>query len=107
MSTFDDREQSFEAEFAHDETLRFKAEARRDKLVGLWAAKKLGMSEADAEEYAKSVIRADLEEPGDEDVFKKLRADLDGARDAVSDADIRDAMASCFEEAIRQIKAGE
>lgn len=106
MTTFDDRERRFETEFANNEALRFKAEARRDKLVGHWAAEILGLSGTDADEYAKSVVRADLEEPGDEDVFRKLRADLDGAREKVSDEKIRAKMAECFEEAIRQLREG-
>lgn len=107
MTTFDDRDTRFEAEFAHDAELKFKAEARRDKLVGHWAAEKLGLSGEEADNYATSVIRADLEEPGDEDVFRKLRADLDGAKDDISDEDIRNAMAACFEEAIRLVKEGK
>lgn len=104
MTTFDDRENRFETEFAHDAALKFKVEARRDKLVGAWAAEKLGLKGAEADEYAKSVVRADLEEPGDEDVFRKLRADLDAARDAISDEEIRAKMAECLGAAMDQIR---
>lgn len=76
MSTFDDREHAFENKFAHDAEMQFKAEARRNKLLGLWAAEKLGKSGDDAEAYAKEVVRADFEEAGDEDVFRKVSGDL-------------------------------
>src|ERR687898_868565 len=77
MTTFDKREEGFERKFAHDEELRFKATARRNKLLGLWIAQKLGMSGADADTYAKEVVQADFEEAGDDDVFRKVRKDLD------------------------------
>ena len=79
MSEMDKRGDSFEKKFAHDEELRFKAVARRNKLLGLWAAEKLGKAGADAEAYAREVVSADFEEAGDEDVFRKIRTDLDGA----------------------------
>src|SRR5215510_805602 len=84
MTTFDKREEGFEKQFAHDEELRFKANARRNKLLGLWAAGKLGMAGADAEAYAKEVVVADLEEAGDDDVFRKIRRDFDakGVKDS-------------------------
>lgn len=107
MSTFDNREKGFEGRFVHDAELRFKAESRRSRLVGVWAASKLGLSGDEATEYAKSVVRADMEEAGDDDVFRKLRADLDGAREKVSDEEIRAKMAECLQEACRQIEAGE
>ena len=106
MTTFDDRENRFESEFAHDQDLKFRVEARRDKLVGAWAAEKLGLTGAEAEEYAKEVVRADLEEAGDEDVFRKLRADLDTAREEVTDLEIRTKMSECLEEAMNQVRAG-
>lgn len=106
MTTFDDRENRFESEFAHDQDLKFRVEARRDKLVGAWAAEKLGLTGAEAEEYAKEVVRADLEEAGDEDVFRKLRADLDTAREKVTDQEIRTKMSECLEQAMNQVKAG-
>ena len=76
MSTFDDRENAFEAKYAHDEDMKFKAEARRNKLMGLWVAEILGKSGDEAEAYAKEVVRADFEEAGHEDVMRKLLADL-------------------------------
>ena len=77
-TTFDKREEGFEKQFAHDEELRFKATARRNKLLGLWAAEKLGLTGAEAEAYAKAVVMADFEEPGDHDVLRKSRKDFDG-----------------------------
>lgn len=76
MTTFDDRQKAFEAKFAHDEETRFRILARRGKLIGLWAAEKLGKDGAAAEDYAKSVLLSDLEVPGDEDIIAKLAADL-------------------------------
>ena len=86
MSTFDDREHAFEAKFAHDEEMKFKLEARRNKLVGLWAAEILDKTGDAAEAYAKEVIRADFEEAGHEDVIGKLKADLG---DKVSEDELR------------------
>ncbi len=105
MTTFDDRKDSFEKKFAHDEELRFKATARRNKLLGLWAAEKLGKSGPDAEAYAKSVVMADFEEAGDEDVLRKVRSDLEGSG-AVSEAQIRTAMQELMARAISEIQAG-
>jgi hypothetical protein len=76
MSKFDERQRSFESKFARNEEVKFKATARRNKLIGLWAAELLGKSGEDAEAYAKEVVRADFEEAGHEDVVRKLRADL-------------------------------
>ncbi|MFZ4109848.1 MAG: DUF1476 domain-containing protein [Polymorphobacter sp.] len=101
MTTFDDRQKSFEAKFAHDADLKFKVAARRDKLVGLWAASKLGLTGDAAEAYAKSTVIADLEEAGDEDVVRKLVADL-GAKGVV-EAEVRAALAEQDEIARRQI----
>ena len=89
MTTFDKREEGFEKKFAHDEELRFKANARRNKLLGLWAAEKLGLTGAAAEAYAKEVVMADFEEAGDDDVFRKVRKDFDAKGVAQSDQDIR------------------
>jgi len=91
MSNFKKREKGFESKFALDAELEFKANARRAKLVGLWAAELMGLSGDRADEYAKSVVIADFEEVGDEDVFRKLRKDLDagGAGDNISDHQIR------------------
>ena len=106
MTTFDKREEGFEKKFAHDEELRFKANARRNKLLGLWAADKLGLSGAEAEAYAKEVVVADLEEAGDEDVFRKVRRDFDAKGVAQSDHQIRRTMQELMERAIAQIKSG-
>lgn len=81
MSTFDDREHAFEAKYALDAEMQFKASARRDKLVGLWAAGLMGKSEEDAKAYASDVVREDLKHAGDEDVYEKLAADLGGLAD--------------------------
>lgn len=81
MTTFDDRENTFENKFAHDAEMLFKAEARRDKLLGLWAADLMGKTGADADAYAKSVIVADLAEAGSEDVVRKVAGDLKGLAD--------------------------
>jgi hypothetical protein len=106
MTTFDKREEGFEKKFALDEELRFKANARRNKLFGLWAADKLGLSGAEAEAYAKEVVVADLEEAGDEDVFRKVRRDFDAKGVAQSDHQIRRTMDELMERAIAQIKSG-
>ncbi|MBF9036285.1 DUF1476 family protein [Rhodobacterales bacterium HKCCE2091] len=86
MTTFDDRENAFENKFAHDAEMQFKAEARRNKLMGLWVAEKLGKSGDEADAYAKEVVRADFEEAGHEDVMRKVLGDL-GA--VVSEAEVR------------------
>ena len=105
MTTFDKREEGFEKQFAHDEELRFKATARRNKLLGLWAAEKMGLSGAEAETYAKEVVTADLEEPGEDDVFRKIRRDFDARGVNVSDHQIRRTMTDLMANAIQQIKA--
>lgn len=104
MSTFDKREESFEKKFAHDAELQFKATARRNRLLGLWAAELLGLSGDAAAAYAQEVVKADLREAGDEDVFRKLRADFDAKRVAQSDHQIRRSMEEFLTEAIRQVK---
>ena len=93
MSTFDDRENAFENKFAHDAEMQFKADARRNKLVGLWATELMGKSGDDAAEYAKEVIKADFEEAGHDYVVRKLTADLG---DKASDAEIRAEMDECL-----------
>jgi hypothetical protein len=105
MTTFDKREEGFEKKFAHDEELRFKAGARRNKLLGLWAAEKLGLSGAEAEAYAKTVVAADFEEAGDDDVFRKVRKDFDAKGVDQSDHQIRRTMDEMMGQAIEQIKA--
>jgi hypothetical protein len=106
MTTFDKREEGFEKQFAHDEELRFKATARRNKMLGLWAAGKLGLSGADADAYAKAVVLADLEEAGDNDVFRKIRSDFDAKKVAESDHQIRRTMDELMATAVTEIKAG-
>jgi hypothetical protein len=96
-----DRDKAFENKFAHDEELRFKAEARRNKLLGLWAAGLLGKADADA--YAKEVVAADFEEAGDADVFRKVRGDFDAAGVNVSDSELTSKMQSLLIEAAEQI----
>lgn len=104
MTTFDKRKDAFENKFAHDEELRFKAEARRNKLLGLWAAGLLGKTGADAEAYAKEVIAADFEKQGDEDVFAKVRADFDAAGVTQSDHQLRRTMDDLMHTAIEQVQ---
>ena len=107
MTTFDKREEGFEKKFAHDEELRFKATARRNKLLGLWVAQKLGMSGADADAYAKEVVQADFEEAGEDDVFRKVRKDLDAKGVAASDQEIKTQMVALMAQAVQQIEAGK
>jgi len=107
VSSFDKREDGFEKKFAHDEELRFKATARRNKRLGLWAAEKLGKTGADAEAYATEVINADMEEAGDEDVVRKLRKDFDAAGVTQSDHQIRRTMDEMLAVAAEEIKAGK
>jgi len=104
MATMDDRKDAFEKKFAHDEELKFKATARRNKLLGLWAAEKLGKTGEEAEAYAKSVVVADFEEAGDDDVFRKVRGDFDAAGVDQSDHQIRRTMDDLLDEAIAQVK---
>jgi hypothetical protein len=106
MTTFDKREEGFEKKFAMDEETRFKAGARRNRLLGQWAAGKLGKSGEEADAYSKAVVMADFQEAGEEDVFRKLRGDFDSAGASVTDAEIRTQMDTLFAEAIRQIEAG-
>ena len=105
MTTFDKREEGFEKKFAHDEELKFKASARRNKLLGLWAAEKLGLAGAAADAYAKEVVAADFEEAGDDDVLRKVRKDLEAKGVAESDHEIRRTMDALMAKAIEQIKA--
>ena len=105
MSTFDKREDAFEKRYVHDEEMQFKAVARRNRLLGQWAAEKLGLSGDDAVEYAKAVVRADFEEPGEEDVFRKIRGDFDEAKVEQSDHQIRRTMEELMAEAITQVKS--
>lgn len=103
MTTFDDRERAFESKYAHDEDLRFRVIARRNRLVGMWAARLMGLSDAEADAYAKDVIRADFEEAGDEDVVRKVLGDLTAAGVDSDETKIREAIAHKEAEARRQI----
>jgi hypothetical protein len=102
-TTFDKREEGFEKKFAHDEELRFKASARRNKMLGMWAAGKMGLTGAPAEAYAKEVVMAEFE--ADHDIFKKIRKDFDSKNVALTDQDIRHTMDELMAQAIAQIKA--
>jgi hypothetical protein len=104
MRTFDDRERSFEKKFALDEELKFKSEQRRNRLLGEWAAGKLGLTGPAVEEYVRAVRKADLASKGDDDVFQKIRADFDAKQVAVSDAELRRAMTDLLTAAVHQIE---
>jgi hypothetical protein len=104
MTTFEDREKGFERKFAHDEELKFRATARRNKLLGLWVAEKLGLSGDEAQSYAREVVKADLAEPGEEDVFRKVRGDFDAKGVDQSDHQIRRMMGDLMAEAVHQIE---
>lgn len=104
MTSFDDREKAYEQKFAQDEELKFKASARRNRLLGRWAAEKMGLTGDAVEDYAKSVVLADLEEPGDEDVFRKIRGDFDDKGIEQSDHQIRRTMQELMIEAAQQIE---
>jgi len=103
MSGLDDRENAFENKYAHDQEMEFKANARRNKLLGLWAAGELGLDGEAADEYAKTVVVADFEEAGDDDVFRKVRADLDEKGVELSDHLLRKQMDDLLIEARNQI----
>jgi hypothetical protein len=106
MTTFDKREEGFEKRFALDEELKFKAEARRDKLLGLWVAEQLGLSGDAANAYAKTVVAADFEEAGDADVVRKVIGDLGAKGIAITEEQIRQKMGGFLAEAVMQVKAG-
>jgi hypothetical protein len=99
-----DREKDFEARYAHDQELRFRIEARRNRLLGLWAAEKLGKSGEDATLYAKEVVASDFEKAGEEDVFEKVRRDFDAGGVTQSDHQIRRTMAELLLEAEKQVR---
>jgi hypothetical protein len=103
MTTFNDRENAFENLYAHDAEMQFKAEARRNKLLGLWAAEKMGITGDAAAAYAKTVVIADLQEVGDDDVVRKVAADLADKGIAVPDAELRRRMRELLAEAKAQI----
>lgn len=102
MTTFDDRERAFEAKFAHDQELQFKIIARRNRLLGEWAADRMGLTPEERDAYAKAVVQADFEEVGDEDVIRKVTGDLTSAQIEITDAEIRAALEAMSVEARRQ-----
>ena len=102
MTNFSDREKAFESQFARDQDLQFKITARRNKLLGAWAAGLMGLTDVEAESYAKDVVRADFEEAGDEDVIRKVLGDLTSAGVDMDDARIREALHENMIEARRQ-----
>ena len=102
MTQFNDREKAFENMYARDQEMQFKIVARRNRLLGMWAARKMGLTDAEADAYAKDVIRADFEEAGDEDVIRKLLGDLTSAGVEIDDAAIRQAVEHKTVEARRQ-----
>lgn len=106
MSSFDDREKDFEARFKHDQELAFKVAARRNKLLGQWAAQHLGLTGATADAYAAEVVSADFTRPGDSDVIEKVAADFAAKGVALSAAAIADELRRCFEQAKTQIMKG-
>ena len=103
MTQFNDRERAFETKFARDEEMQFRILARRNRLLGEWAARLMGLSEAETESYAKDVVRADFEEAGDEDVIRKVLGDLTGAGVDIDDARIRETLGHKAVEARRQL----
>ena len=105
MTTFEERQKGFERKFALDEELKFKATARRNRLLGLWAAGEMGIAGDDAQAYAREVVKADLAEPGEEDVFRKIRADFDAKGVKQSDHQIRHMMTDMMGQAIAQIES--
>ena len=107
MTTFDDREKGFEKKFAHDADLKFKAESRRNKMLAEWAGAQLGHTGAALEDYIKAVRKADFEEKGDDDVFRKIKADLGAKGLKVDDADIRKKMSECLAKAVTEIESSK
>ena len=105
MVEFNEREKAFEAKFKLDEELRFKAAARRNRLLGVWAAEQMGLNEAEAEAYAKEVVKSDFEKPGDDDVLEKVLADLEGKGVETSGRLVRKHMDELMEVAIAQIQS--
>lgn len=103
MTTFDEREKGFEKKFAHDQELQFKAQARRNKLLGLWAAAQMGLKGAEADAYAKDVVKSDFEEPGEDDVFRKVKKDMKDKGAKQSDGEIKKKMAELLTVAREQI----
>ena len=107
MTTFNEREKSFEKKFAMDEELKFKAESRRNRMLAQWAAEKLGLSGAAVDDYVKAVRKADLTEKGDDDVFRKVKGDLDAGGLSVSETQIRTTMGELLARAVEDVRAGK
>ncbi|WP_340314053.1 DUF1476 domain-containing protein [Rhizorhabdus argentea] len=107
MTTFDDREQAFESKFAHDQEMAFRITARRNRLLGHWAAGLMQLTAEETDSYAKSVVQADFEEAGDEDVIRKLLGDITSAGVDIDDARIRAALENKTVEARRQLMEGK
>ena len=105
MPSFEERENTFENKFVHDEQIEFRAHARRNKLLGLWAASLMGLDDANAQVYAKEVVKADFEEVGDDDVFRKIRTDFDNCGVEQSDTSIRQMMGQLLHEARNQVRS--
>jgi hypothetical protein len=106
MTTFDEREKGFEKQFAHDQDLRFKAEARRNRMIAEWAGAKMGITGAALDDYIKAVRKADLAEKGDEDVVRKVVKDLTDKGVKVAEAEVRNQMAEFLAKAVKEIQAG-
>ena len=106
MTTFDDREKAFEKKFALDQDLKFKSESRRNRMLGEWAADKLGLTGGEADEYVKAVRRSDLAEKGDDDVFRKVKGDLDAKGVMISDTDLRKKMGEFLAKAVHEVESG-
>ena len=107
MTTFDDREKGFESKYALDQEQEFKAVARRNRLLGLWAAEKMGLNADRSEEYGRAIVKADFEQPGEEDVYRKIAQDLEGAGLTVSEGEIRRKMDELSSVAREQIRNDE
>ena len=107
MTTFNEREKAFEKKFSHDQELKFKAEARRNRKLAVWAAEKLGIGEDGLEDYMKSVRRADLEEAGDDDVFRKVRKDFDEKGIKITDEELREQMSLFLAQAVEEVEASK
>jgi hypothetical protein len=106
MTTFDEREKAFEKKFALDQDLKFRAEARRNKMLAEWAGEKLGIKGAALDDYIRAVRKADLAKKGDNDVFRKVRKDLDDKGVKVADAEIRKKMGEFLAKSVKEIEAG-
>jgi hypothetical protein len=107
MTTFDDREKAFENKFAHDADLKFKAESRRNKMLAEWAGAKMGITGPALEDYIKAVRKSDLTEAGDNDVYRKVKADLDAKGVAITEADLRKQMGDFLAKAVADIEGGK